>query len=57
VHLSSLGIPIVNDAFYPVALPCKQDDVSQPLKLLARAIAFTDPLTGQRREFASARSL
>jgi tRNA pseudouridine32 synthase/23S rRNA pseudouridine746 synthase len=57
VHLSSLGIPIVNDAFYPVALPCKQDDVSQPLKLLARAIAFTDPLTGLRREFASARSL
>lgn len=32
-----------------VALPCKQDDVSQPLKLLARAIAFTDPLTGLRR--------
>ncbi|MES2077285.1 MAG: pseudouridine synthase [Pseudomonadota bacterium] len=57
VHLSSLGIPIVNDAFYPVALPCKQDDVSQPLKLLARAIAFTDPLSGLRREFASARSL
>ncbi|WGG49766.1 pseudouridine synthase [Rugamonas sp. DEMB1] len=57
VHLSSLGIPIVNDAFYPVALPCKQDDVSQPLKLLARAIAFTDPLSGLRREFASARAL
>ncbi|MBJ7314226.1 pseudouridine synthase [Rugamonas sp. CCM 8940] len=57
VHLAALGIPIVNDAFYPLALPCKQDDVSQPLKLLARAIAFTDPLTGLRREFASARSL
>jgi tRNA pseudouridine32 synthase/23S rRNA pseudouridine746 synthase len=37
VHLAALGIPIVNDAFYPVALPCKQDDVSQPLQLLARA--------------------
>ncbi len=57
VHLSSLGIPIVNDAFYPVALPCKQDDVSQPLKLLARRIAFTDPLSGERREFRSRRSL
>ena len=57
VHLSSLGIPIINDAFYPVALPCKQDDVSQPLKLLARRIAFTDPLSGERREFSSRRSL
>ncbi|MES2351581.1 MAG: pseudouridine synthase [Pseudomonadota bacterium] len=57
LHLASLGIPIVNDAFYPVALPCKQDDVSQPLKLLARRIAFTDPLSGERREFSSRRSL
>lgn len=57
VHLAALGIPIVNDAFYPVALPCKQDDVSSPLKLLARRIAFDDPLTGQRREFFSRRTL
>lgn len=57
VHLTSLGIPIINDAFYPVALPCKQDDVSQPLKLLARRIAFTDPLSGEPREFRSRRSL
>jgi tRNA pseudouridine32 synthase/23S rRNA pseudouridine746 synthase len=57
VHLSSLGIPIVNDAFYPVALPCKQDDVSQPLQLLARAISFIDPLSGDWREFRSQRSL
>lgn len=57
LHLASLGIPIINDAFYPVALPCKQDDVSQPLKLLARRIAFTDPLSGEPREFRSRRSL
>jgi tRNA pseudouridine32 synthase/23S rRNA pseudouridine746 synthase len=57
VHLAALGIPIINDAFYPVALPCKQDDVSQPLQLLARAIAFTDPLTGERRRFESRRFL
>lgn len=57
VHLSSLGIPIVNDAFYPVALPCKQDDVSQPLQLLARAISFIDPINGERREFRSRRQL
>jgi tRNA pseudouridine32 synthase / 23S rRNA pseudouridine746 synthase len=57
VHLAALGIPIVNDAFYPVALPCKGDDISQPLKLLARAIAFDDPLSGQRRYFESSRQL
>jgi tRNA pseudouridine32 synthase/23S rRNA pseudouridine746 synthase len=57
VHLAALGIPIVNDAFYPVALPCKQDDVSSPLKLLARAIGFPDPLTGEWRYFESRRTL
>jgi tRNA pseudouridine32 synthase/23S rRNA pseudouridine746 synthase len=57
LHLSSLGIPILNDAFYPVALPCKQDDMSQPLQLLARAISFIDPLSGEWREFRSRRSL
>jgi tRNA pseudouridine32 synthase/23S rRNA pseudouridine746 synthase len=57
VHLAALGIPIINDAFYPDALPCKADDVSQPLKLLARAISFQDPLTGQERYFASGREL
>ena len=57
VHLAALGIPIVNDAFYPVALPCKEDDMSQPLQLLARAIDFTDPLSGAPRRFESRRSL
>ena len=57
VHMASLGIPIINDAFYPHALPCKEDDMSQPLQLLARAIAFTDPLSGERRQFESRRSL
>ena len=57
VHLAALGIPIVNDAFYPHALPCKGDDVSQPLQLLARSIAFDDPVSGKARRFVSERSL
>lgn len=57
VHLAALGIPIVNDAFYPLAQPCKEDDMSHPLQLLARAIDFTDPLTGEPRRFESRRSL
>jgi tRNA pseudouridine32 synthase/23S rRNA pseudouridine746 synthase len=57
LHMASLGVPILNDAFYPVALPCKGDDFSAPLQLLARAIAFEDPLTGAARSFASEREL
>jgi tRNA pseudouridine32 synthase/23S rRNA pseudouridine746 synthase len=57
LHLASLGAPILNDAFYPVALPCKGDDFSAPLQLLARAIGFDDPLTGEPRRFESRREL
>lgn len=57
VHLAALGIAIVNDAFYPDLQPDKADDMSQPLQLLARAIAFTDPISGQARCFESGRTL
>lgn len=57
VHLAALGIPIVNDAFYPTVQACKGDDITHPLKLLARAISFQDPLTGQARCFTSSRTL
>ncbi len=57
VHMNSLGIPIINDGFYPVALPCKGDDFSSPLKLLARSIAFRDPVSGDDRHFESQRTL
>jgi len=57
LHMASLGVPILNDAFYPVALPCKGDDYSAPLQLLARRIGFDDPLTGEARSFESLRAL
>jgi tRNA pseudouridine32 synthase/23S rRNA pseudouridine746 synthase len=57
LHMSSLGMPILNDAFYPVALPCKADDFSAPLQLLAKSICFDDPLTGKQRYFESKKSL
>ncbi len=53
VHLSALGIGIVNDAFYPELLADKGDDFTQPLQLLARSIGFIDPISGERREFVS----
>ena len=57
VHMAALGAPILNDTFYPVALPAGQDDFARPLKLLARSIAFEDPVSGVSRCFSSARSL
>jgi tRNA pseudouridine32 synthase/23S rRNA pseudouridine746 synthase len=57
LHMASLGAPIVNDAFYPVAQPCKGDDFTRPLQLLARSIAFVDPFTGAPRQFDSERRL
>lgn len=57
VHLAALGAPIVNDDFYPTLREEAEDDFSRPLKLLARAIEFDDPITGQRRRFESRRSL
>lgn len=57
VHMAALGSPILNDSFYPDPLPCKGDDFSQPLQLLARALSFTDPLNGQPRHFESNRNL
>lgn len=58
VHLAALGIPILNDTFYPHAVPAgTPDDYDAPLQLLARSIAFTDPLSGEVRYFESKRRL
>ncbi|MBB3213116.1 tRNA pseudouridine32 synthase/23S rRNA pseudouridine746 synthase [Herbaspirillum sp. Sphag1AN] len=58
VHLAALGVPIVNDLFYPHPVAADTpDDFSAPLKLLARSIAFEDPLSGLPRIFESQREL
>lgn len=57
VHLASLGIPIVGDSLYPELLDVAPDDFSTPLQLLARRLAFRDPITGEDREFVSTRAL
>lgn len=58
LHMSSLGAPILNDVFYPDLLPPREDDdFDQPLQLLARHIAFIDPVSGQERCFSSERCL
>lgn len=60
VHMAALGVPILNDQIYPQHLAKEQiesDDYRKPLQLLAERIAFTDPITGQARQFETQRRL
>jgi tRNA pseudouridine32 synthase/23S rRNA pseudouridine746 synthase len=57
VHCLALGMPIENDPIYPVLLPENTDDFDKPLQLLAKSVAFQDPVTGDLRSFTSPRSL
>ena len=60
-HMNALGLPIVGDRIYPVLWPEPAPDAvpdyREPLRLLARSIEFTDPLSGLPRRFESRRRL
>ena len=58
-HLNALGIPIRNDQIYPILTPYQEYDLDfkNPLQLLAKEIAFEDPVTSQSRNFTSLRRL
>ena len=53
VHMAALGAPIANDRWYPHAAGSVADDHARPLKLLARRLAFRDPISGEQRELES----
>lgn len=57
VHMMSLGMPLLNNALYPVALAAGDEDYEKPLKLLAKSIEFTDPISGDIRTFESMQKL
>ena len=57
VHMASLGMPLLNDNFYPTVKTQGTTDFAKPLKLLAKSIAFIDPLTNALRDFNSNLSL
>ncbi|PQP23638.1 pseudouridine synthase [Rhodococcus opacus] len=57
LHMSSLGLPIEGDNYYPDFRRSEPGDFSTPLRLLARAIEFTDPRSGEVRRFESRRTL
>lgn len=60
-QMNALGLPLVGDRIYPrlwpEPAPGAESDYCQPLQLLARELAFTDPVTGQPRCFVSRRQL
>ncbi len=50
LHMAALGMPIEGDQMYPTLTPeCAPEDLdySRPLKLLAKELAWIDPVTGQ----------
>lgn len=60
-QMNAAGLPLRGDRLYPELwpepAPEAPPDYSHPLQLLAREIAFTDPLTGAPRCFTSRRRL
>ena len=63
VHMAALGAPIVNDDLYATADlggagladdgAAEAAQFAHPLELLARSLAFTDPLSGRMHRFES----
>lgn len=57
VHMSGLGMPIMNDRLYPRLQPRQRDDFDKPLQLLAQRLRFQDPISRKWLEFQSNREL
>ena len=58
-HLNALNIPMKHDQIYPILTPYQEYDLdfSKPLQLLAKEIAFIDPMDGSKRVFNSPQEL
>lgn len=57
VHMAALGAPILGDDLYPDIRAADAAGTPGPLQLLARSLAFIDPLSGVPRRFSSDRTL
>jgi tRNA pseudouridine32 synthase / 23S rRNA pseudouridine746 synthase len=53
VHMAALGAAIAHDPLYPSVRHRAAGDHSAPLQLLAKRLAFIDPLSGAERRFTS----
>lgn len=57
LHMARLGVPILNDPFYPLIIDVPRDDFRAPLQLLAESLSFQDPIDGSTRQFVTRRVL
>jgi tRNA pseudouridine32 synthase/23S rRNA pseudouridine746 synthase len=57
VHMAALGLPLLWDGMYPTLTPEGSSDFSKPLQLLAKSIAFTDPVSKKAMAFESQQCL
>ncbi len=57
LHMARIGAPIGHDWLYPDLQPEPKVDFVNPLQLIAREVAFRDPVTGADRLFRSAYAL
>ncbi len=53
VHMAGIGAPIAHDPLYPVLRHRAVGDHTAPLQLLAKRLAFVDPISGAERCFTS----
>jgi tRNA pseudouridine32 synthase / 23S rRNA pseudouridine746 synthase len=57
LHMSGLGMPLLNERYYPELHPESEDDFKQPLQLLAKRLEFIDPITAEPRDFCTCLNL
>ena len=57
LHMWAAGVPILGDNIYPRIHTEEEEDMTRPLHLVSTGLAFTDPLSGERREFTVPRRL
>jgi len=57
LHMTVIGSRIVNDFYYPELQQEPKTGFDKPLQLLAKELAFVDPVTGESRKFVSSRRL
>jgi tRNA pseudouridine32 synthase/23S rRNA pseudouridine746 synthase len=55
--MAALGAPIRNDPLYPDLRFRDAGDFQAPLQLVAKRVAFVDPMSGESRRFGAGSTL
>ncbi len=57
LHISGLGMPLLNERYYPELQAKSADNFEHPLQLLAKQLQFIDPITSKKMSFSSSKEL